>query len=1071
MKQRTILKRRFSAFGFLILLLFCTQVMHAQKVTITGTVTDNTGEPVPGVAVLVVGKKQSEIGTNFRGTTTDFDGNYSINVDNRNRNLVFTYMGFEKQVIRIGEGNVINAVLKPSVSQLNEVVVVGYGTQQRRDVTGSITKLKTEAIERTANATIEQALNGRIAGVNTMVTDGTPGSGIRIRIRGGTSINANNEPLYVIDGMPIEVDYANDSPSAFSGPSSSPLANLDPSSIASITVLKDASAAAIYGAQGANGVVLITTKSGRSDRSEITFDTSINASMVPESRFVDVLNTSEYGTLLINRELYENGILQTGVLFGEEPDLRTPEEEQARYDNLPQTNWQEELYRTGVISRYSLNATGGNDKNLYAIGGTYFKNEGAIVNSFFKRYNFNVNLQNKLTDKLKIRTVLNPSYSAKEGATSGGDFTQSKMGIVIRALTRKTDRGIGIDEDESDPENGVWVDPLTEAKNAQNHTNVFSFVGNTNISYKISDKLTGSVRLGTKISDNKQKNYYTKLYGRGVKDGGLGTRFHSQNISWNNQNMLTYKTSFGDKIEHKLNVMGVFEQTYRTRESEYIAVTDFPIETIGFNALHTGKTPLIPQTFKTESFLKSYLARVNYGINNTYNLTLSMRADGSSRFGAKNKWGYFPAAGFSWNMHKEKFLKNVDVVSDLKLRLSYGQTGNQGIPAYASWAVLEEANTVFGSEIESGLAVQALPNSELKWEFTDQYDVGVDAGFFDNRLNFVFDAYYKKTTDLLLLVPLKLSSGFKNRMTNIGNVENKGIEIAINTINLEGAFNWTTDFTFSMNENKVLGLGGATEQLFEDQFTGGRLTGVLRVGESLGNWIGLETNGVFSFEDFDENGNLVSNAYGVPASLNSGVPILGDVKHVNQDGDVNANGYPVINDKDMTIIARTNPKHFGSMYNNFSYKGFNLGLLLTYKYGFDVINGNKHRMLATGYGQFNKTGDMRNAWTPINRETNVPRADYNESSFTDRFVEDGSFIRLQSVNMSYNLPSKSANKIGFNSVKIYSNIENLFIWTKYTGYDPEVSVSRGQRAITSQNLDYGAYPRTLNVSLGVKVGF
>ncbi len=1067
MKQK-VNKNNFRSLSLLLLTLFCfISVQYAQEIVITGTVIDVEGIPIPGVSVLLIGTSEgSQTGNNLKGTTTDFDGNYTIKSDSKNNSLVFNYLGYKKQIILLDTKKIINVTLVADVNQLDEIVIVGYGSQRKKDVTGAITKINAETIERTSNATVEQALTGKIAGVNTITTDGTPGSGIRIRIRGGTSINANNEPLYVIDGFPVEVDYSiSDGPAEVQGPSTSPLANIDPNSIASINVLKDASAAAIYGARGANGVVIITTKSGKSGKTEITFDTSTTSSFVPESRFVDLLTTSQYGELLINRERYPDGVEDFNVLFG--ADNLTAEQEQARYDALPNTNWQKELYRTGSIIKYSLNARGGNAKNQFSLGGTYFKNEGAVINSFFKRYNFNVNIQNQITDKLKIKTVLLPSYSLKQGAVSGGDFSQSKLGIVIRALTRRTDRGIGIQDDyEEDSGVGVWVDPVTEAKRASNFSNTFGFNGNTNISYEIAKGLTGSVSIGARITDGKTKSYYTKEFGRGFLTNGIGTRFHYQSITWNNQNMLQYRTTFGKRNKHRLNVMGVYEQTHSSRETEYLTVKDFPIETLGFNALQNGLLADLPQTVTNENVLMSYLGRVNYGYNNIYNLTLSMRSDGSSRFGAKNKWGYFPAAGFSWNAHKENFLKNVDAINELKLRLSYGQTGNQGIPSNSSFAVLGVSNTIFSDQVNSGLAVTSLPNPNLKWEFTDQYDIGLDAGFFNNRLKFTADAYYKRTEDLLLQMPIPLSTGFASRLTNIGNIENKGLEVALNTVNLDGKFKWTTDFTFSVNRNKVLDLGGADQQTFEDQFTGGRFTGLLRVGESLGNWIGYETNGVFSYEDFDTNGDLLDSSHGIPSSVNTdSKPKLGDVKYVNQNDD------EIIDDKDLTIIARTQPKHFGSMYNNFSYKGFNFGLLFTYKYGFDVVNGNKHRMVATGYGQFNKTADLANAWTPINTDTSVPRADYQDANFTDRFVEDGSFIRLQSVNMSYNLPLEAAKKVGLNSLKIYSNIDNLFLWTKYSGYDPEVSVANGQQAVITPNLDYGAYPRTLNITLGVKIGF
>ena len=383
--QRTENTLRVNWFLF-SLLFFFTTFLYAQEFVVTGNVIDNTGMPVPGVTILVESPSESETTVNTKGTTTDFDGNYSIAVDGIDNNLVFSYVGYKKQTIPVNSQRVINVTLLTDVSELDEVVVVGYGTQERRDVTGAITKIGSETIERTSNATVEQALRGKVSGVNTIITDGTPGAGIRIRIRGGTSINANNEPLYVIDGFPIEVDYSvSDGPTEFSAPSSSPLANLDPSNIQSIDILKDASAAAIYGARGANGVVIITTKSGRDQDPEITFDTSITTTRVPDDRYVDVLSTSEYGNLLIHRELYADGIEDSSITFA---DGLTPVQEQARYDSLPQTNWQKELFKTGYLTKHAIQATGGNNITKYSVGATYFKNEGAVINSFFKRYNF-----------------------------------------------------------------------------------------------------------------------------------------------------------------------------------------------------------------------------------------------------------------------------------------------------------------------------------------------------------------------------------------------------------------------------------------------------------------------------------------------------------------------------------------------------------------------------------------------------------------------------------------------------------------------------------------------------------
>jgi len=467
-----------------------------------------------------------------------------------------------------------------------------------------------------------------------------------------------------------------------------------------------------------------------------------------------------------------------------------------------------------------------------------------------------------------------------------------------------------------------------------------------------------------------------------------------------------------------------------------------------------------------------------------------MRADGSSVF-INNKWGYFPAAAIGWNAHNEQFLKNSEAINNLKVRLSYGQTGNAGIPPYAAFGLLNNANYVFGNATAAGLGSGSVTNPDLKWEFTDQYNAGVELGLFDNRISFIGEVYYKETTDLLLRMPLGPSSGFDSWLTNIGSVENKGVELTLSTLNVDGAFKWSTDFTFSKNENKVLDLGGAEEQTFDDQFSNGQSTGLLRVGESLGNWLGYETDGVFTYEDFVDPTSLepvlkpeVMEQYAHGTSNASAV--YGDLKYIDQptvpvyetdpvSGEEVLVGYKgdgVINAGDSKIIARTQPKHFGSIFNNFSYKGFELGLFFTYKYGFDVVNGNRHRINGTGGDNWNKTIERLDAWTPINNTGRFPRPDYvADKKFTDLSVEDGSFVRFQSANLSYHFPSKYVQDLGLNSLKIYSNIDNIYIWTKYSGYDPEVSVANGQRAITSAGLDYGAYPRTLNVSLGINVGF
>jgi len=1067
--MKKIFFRQLALKSFLFCALFFTsafQLVNAQTTTLSGIVTSEDGELLPGASVFVVGTKI--------GVTTDFDGNFLINVPSDAKMISVSYLGFKSLLIAyLGQKN-INVSLKSDDNVLEEIVVVGYGTQRAQDVTGSISKVKLEAIERTVNTTVEQALTGRIAGVNTTSSDGSLGGGIRIRIRGGTSINANNEPLYVIDGMPIEVNYdVEASSSALSGPQSSPLANLDPGSIQSIEVLKDASAAAIYGARGANGVVIITTKTGKAGKAKMTFDLSTSISSVPKSRYVGVMNTSQYGTNLINAQLYSGGIERELTFPGEVRGeaYNNLDEYQAIYDRAPNTNWQEEIYTIGIISNYAFGVSGGSDGNLYSVRASYLDNQGTVSNSFFKRYNTTFNFQNKINDKFKIVSVLAPSLSIKQGPTSSGDFNQRNMGSVIKGLTRQPDRQVGETfEDESSGDPGVWLDPVSEAKRTQSLQKTYGFNGNLNFIYKMTKGLTANVRLGLNYKDGVSKAFYPGAFGKGQFTQGLGTRFHYKNLNINSQYMFTYRTTFGAKDKHKVTLLGGYTKTDSKRDTEYLQSTVFEVESLGYEGLQNGLVPLAPQTFLTDKTMISYLSRLNYGFSNRYNFTFSIRADGSSVF-INDKWAYFPAAAFAWNAHNEKFLKNVDAISNLKVRLSYGQTGNAGIAPYASFGLMDPANYIFGNTTAAGLGSGSITNPNLRWESTDQYNIGLEVGLLDNRINLSADVYYKETSDLLLRMPLPLSSGFPSWLTNVGGVENKGIELSLNTVNFDGAFKWSTDVNFAMNRNKVLSLGEAFEQTFTDQFTNGQSTGLLRVGESLGNWLGYQTDGVFRYEDFIDP--TVENPVLKPEVMeqyahgtSSASPTYGDLKYIDQDGDnkITAN--------DAKIIARTQPKHFGSVFNNFSYKGFELGLFFTYKYGFDVVNGNQHRINGTGGPNWNKMTERVDAWTPVNNTGKYPRADYlADKKFTDLSVEDGSFVRFQSLNFSYQLPSKYVKDMGFNSFKIYTNVDNIYVWTKYSGYDPEVSVANGQRAITSAGLDYGAYPRTLNVSFGVNVGF
>ena len=1067
---------RYALMSLLFLLLFSGTSLWAQRdgFTVTGKVLDESGSGLPGANVLVKGTKV--------GTITDIDGKFSLQVTNSKDVLVVSFVGMDQEEVKVGSKKNFTITLRSGIV-LGEVVSVGYSTQRAADVTGSITKVSSESLERTNNTTIEQALTGRIAGLNTVSTDGSMGAGVKIRIRGGTSINANNEPLYVIDGMPIEVDYGGGSNTGIKGPSSSPLASLDPGSIESINVLKDASAAAIYGSRGANGVIIITTKSGKAGKATITYDGSITVSHVQKNRYLDLLNTREYGNHLINQKLYPNGILSPYVKFsGKIEDATTGEmvnytdisadEMRDLYSRTNDTNWQEEFYKTGIVQTHSLSAYGGKDANIYSIRASYYDNNGTMRNAFFKRYTFNLNMQTKLRDNLKVKTVLAPSFIKNKGAISGGGYTSRELGAIARMLTRQPDRKVGDVMAEDDGESvGVWIDPVTEAEKTATMRSNFTFNGSINVNYEIFNGLFADIQVGVNYQNNSVKSYFPKDFGRGYQNKGVGIRHHGENSSIVNSNMLNYKKALG---KHRLDILAGFEQNFKFVQNTDIETINFVNESLGYEALQQGLDPMRPHTYYGKRVMKSYLGRVNYGFNDRYNLTVSMRADGSSVF-ANNRWGYFPASAISWNAHKENFIRKIRQISNLRFRFSYGQTGNAGIPFYASYPVMGDSFYSFSDLPVAGITSKDVGNPDLKWEFTDQFDLGMELGLFRDRINISADFYFKKTKDMLLNVPIPTSTGFVSRMTNIGNLQNKGVEIGLKTVNIDKAFRWTSEFNFSLNRNKVTDLGGVYQQTFpERQCFNGKYIGLLRVGESVGNWLGYKTAGIFKLEDLNavevdgKTMYTVKEEYKNRYANFQGTRYVspGDVKYVdvNQDGSINS--------KDKVIVARTQPKHQGSMFNEFSYKGFVLGVFFTYKYGFDVINGNNHRLLTFGGAQMNKPGFMRDAWTPENPNGNQPRPDYmSDKNFTDRLVEDGSYLRLQSINLSYDLPRKFVSKLGLSSVRLYSNFDNVYIWTKYSGYDPEVSVATGQNSIIMANLDYGAYPRTLNCTFGIKLGF
>jgi TonB-linked SusC/RagA family outer membrane protein len=995
-------------------------------VRITGRVTSETGEALPGVSVVVKGTS--------RGTTTDVQGRYQLSIPEEATALVYSFVGYVSQEQLVKNRSVIDIQLVPDTKSLNEVVVVGYGQVRKSDLTGAVATVPVEEIRKVAVTSLDQALQGRAAGVQITQNSGAPGGSTSIRIRGGNSIQGDNEPLYVIDGIPFKNDGAS------SGSSFNVLSTLNPSDIESISVLKDASSTAIYGSRGANGVVIITTKRGKAGKSTITFDTYYGIQSV--RRKYPVLNGREYAQFVNDANTNEG-----------RPVVYTP----AQIDAFGEgTHWQDEIFRQAPISNYQLSISGGDEKTQYAIAGGYFKQNGVIVNSDFDRYSFRINLDRKLTSKIKIGNSLTVNRTVTNQARSDGDLGSAGL-VTMAALqfppilpVRNADGSYLL----TNPALAFTADnPVALARDNKNRNTAYRIFGSIFGDYQIIDGLSLRVSLGIDGILQKQDSYLPRSVSSGLAQGGSAAIFNSQAITWLNENLLTYTRTFNN--DHNVSALiGYTQQASRT-ESNRAQARNFVNDNLGSSNLASGSVPLTPESSIGTWGLQSYLARLNYGYKDKYLLTASFRTDGSSRFGANNRFGYFPSAALAWRVSEEAFLKNNSVVSDLKIRMTYGTTGNQdGIGNYPSYSLLGTQNYVFGNTVSTGLGPNQIANPDLSWETTSQADVGVDVGFLNDRITLTADAYLKRTKDLLLNVTVPSTSGFSSAIKNLGKVENKGIELSISSRNLVGAFKWNTDFNFALNRNKVLDIGGAP-QIFAGNVANigqGLNSGIIRVGEPLGSFFGYVTDGLY--QTTDELTALADPQARRP----------GDRKYADLNGDKK------IDDNDRTIIGRSQPKFIGGISNTFSYKGLELTAFFQGVYGNSILNANRYELEYLN-ATTNQSRDMLNRWTPTNTNTDIPRASTTRPAnrVSTRQIEDGSYLRLKNIQLAYNLPASVLKGLKIQSVRVYATAQNYLTWTNYSGYDPEVN--RFGQDSRSQGFDYASYPAAKTLLFGLNVGF
>jgi TonB-linked SusC/RagA family outer membrane protein len=1007
-----------------------------REVEISGRVTDEAGACLPAVSVAVKGTS--------RGTTTDAEGRYRLAVPDGNAVLVFSSVGYEKLEVQSGNRTVVDVVLKTDVKSLDEVVVVGYGTVKKSDLTGSVASISASELKKTQLTSFDQGLQGRAPGVQVTQSTGQPGGGVSIRVRGGNSITGTNEPLYVIDGFPVFNDPGQ-TPGVTLGAKTNPLSSINPNDIASIEVLKDASATAIYGSRGANGVVIITTKRGQTGKAKIDYEGYVASQQVV--RMIPMLNARQYAEL-INEARQNAGI--------------APFFSQRSLDSLSTagTDWQRELFRSAPMHSHQLTISGGNEQVQYAISGNHLRQEGIIINSGFKRSSLRLNLDANASKLLKVGGSLlfsqtNSRIVPTEGVGTGnpGVIWSAQMYSPLLSVYNPdgsyTYRNI-------EPPIG---NPVAYANGLDDKSLTSRLLSSLYAEFRLMEGLTFKVNGGIDYSNTKESLYIPATIFLGEATKGQGTVGTLQLQSLLLENTLNYQRIFNNK--HSVNALVGYTIQNSSQDLVRAASQNYPTDQLGYNDLSFGTTYLAPASGVRSSKLASYLGRVNYSLNGRYLVTGTIRVDGSTRFGAGNKYGVFPSGSVAWRLIEEPFMQAVENrVSDLKLRLSYGLTGNQEIGLYQSLPLLSNFATVFGNNLAMGIAPSNIANPDLKWETTAQFDVGVDLALWNNRVTLTADYYRKKTRDLLLNITLPLTSGYASTLKNIGQVSNTGWELGVSTINVDKQVRWTTSFNLSGNRNKVLSLGDITQFLSGSGMLQLTNFNIVRVGEPVGSFFGQVNDGIFQ-----------SQAEVDASAQKSARPGDRRYKDLNNDG--------VINGNDRAIIGNAQPKLFGGMTNTLSYKGFELSAFLNFVTGNRILNVNRFRLETLGSGSgagafpgtSNNSLNVLDRWTPTNPSQTVARANtvYPGDVLSSYQIEDGSFLRLRNVLLAYNLPTSVAQRIGARLLRVYVSGQNLLTLTKYTGYDPEVS-RFGQSALNA-GIDFGGYPLAKLYTLGLNLGF
>ena len=1069
-----------------VLVLFIATGATAQKQQeVTGTVKD-AGDVLIGVTVKVKGTTIAAV--------TNIDGKFTIKVPSPQSVLVFTYLGYDTQEIVVGNQTQLSVTMSSKNKSLNEVVVVGYGAAKKKDVTGSVAVVDLKDVQQAPVASLTDALGGRVPGVQVTSPDGQPGSPVNIVVRGTGTFTSNSGPLFVIDGFPSE---------------SNDFSLLNPNDIESMSVLKDASATAIYGARGANGVIIVTTKKGVKGQPNINYNMFYGQQTVlhkmPVLGAYDFVRIQQDLSTALNNISVYNFVQNAYFSNGKTLDS---------YKNVNGINWQDQVFQTAPFVNHTLSISGANGTTNYYISGNMVDQTGLILNSGFSRYSGKVNLEQQVNPNVKIGVLTNyastkaygivPAIQTSLAGNSSNSSPNQTINFMYSLWTFRPVNGSGnpddllntIDDQSTTTDQARW-NPMATALNEVNngYSNVLSTNSYAEVKF-LKDfllRVTGGITLnsgyGEVFHDSQTRGGSQLITASGLLSSSLGpngTISNSQNNSYLNENTLTYDKQLN--VDNHINVLAGFTDQFYTSRSNSLTAIKVPNEILGVSDLDEG-TPYAVGSTSSNSALLSFLGRVNYSFKNRYLFTVNMRADGSSKFAPGHKWGYFPSGAFAWRLSEEQFIKKLNVFDDAKFRVTYGLTGNNRVSdfAYAS-AITTPFNSryTFNNSVLTGSGPATIYNPNLTWETAGAFDMGLDLGFFKSRVSITADVYDKRTYNLLLNAAISPTTGFLNAMQNIGSIDNRGLELAINTINIDKKkFRWSTSFNISFNRNRVIQYNnGYTSR---PDFTASNFSGDMVntpsyigiVGQPAAQFFGYIYDGLYQLSDFNKvpYGQTASGAPNYKYILKDGIPYFGSSKLTPQPGDIkyrDLNGDGVINIDDYTTIGSPYPIHFGGITNNFTLGQFDLSVFLQWSYGNKNLNAN------TMYMESNSTGDVRGLglnyfapyadyWSFNNPNGQYPSLTANAASiraFSTRLIEDASFLRIKTVSFGYNLPKSVLQHIFIKSARLFASAQNLYTFTKYSGPDPEVSVKDSP---FSPSFDYSPYPRTRVITFGANI--